>query len=90
MVLDHVVPKSVCKDLNVEEFCWSLANAVLACATCNGFDNHYKPSSKRQITTFQEFLNLRDEIFVERWKRVQDKRKDEQKFFKGKVEHVFV
>jgi 5-methylcytosine-specific restriction endonuclease McrA len=92
MVLDHVVPLSVCEDEDFgikPEFCWSLANAVLACTTCNGFDNQYKPSSKRQIKTFQEFLNLRDEIFVKRRERIQEKHKEEKAFFEREIAHVF-
>ncbi len=87
MALDHVVPVSVCKDWSIPpEFCRSLANAVLTCAACNGFDNRYKPSfDKRQITTFQEFLTLRGEIFIERRERILKKHEEEKEFFKEKV-----
>jgi DNA-directed RNA polymerase subunit N (RpoN/RPB10) len=89
MVLDHVVPVSVCDDFNVkQEFCRSLANTVLACGACNGFDNRYRPSAKRQITTFQEFLSLRDEIFIDRRERIQKKHKEERDFFEREVAQV--
>ncbi len=91
MVIDHVVPVSVCRSLNIQmEFCRSLANMVLACATCNGFDNRYKLTSERKVSTFQEFLVLRDEIFIARRERIQNKHKKEHEFFESKVKHVFV
>jgi len=82
MVIDHVVPVSVCKGLNIQmEFCRSLANMVLACATCNGFDNRYRLTSERKVSTFREFLVLRDEIFIARRERIQRKHESEKKFF---------
>jgi DNA-directed RNA polymerase subunit N (RpoN/RPB10) len=91
MVLDHVVPQSVCDALGIKpEWCWSLANAVLACAACNGFDNRYKLSSKLQIATFQEFLNLRDDIFIKRKERIQKKHEEEKEFYEKKFSHALV
>ena len=89
MVLDHVVPKSVCEALGIKpEWCWSLANGVLACAACNGFDNRYKLSSKLQIATFPEFLNLRDDIFIKRKERIQKKHEQEKEFFENEIEYA--
>lgn len=89
MALDHVAPVSVCEDLHIpQEFCHSLANTVLACAACNGFDNHYRPSARRQITTFQEFLSIRDEIFIDRKERIQKKHRVEKDFFAKEVAQV--
>jgi DNA-directed RNA polymerase subunit N (RpoN/RPB10) len=90
MVIDHAVPVSVCKALGIPmEFCRSLANMVLACAACNGFDNRYKPSSKRQVSTFEEFLKLRDEVFIERKERIQKKHREQEEFFETKIAPVF-
>lgn len=86
MVIDHVVPVSVFKRLNMEmEFCRSLANMVLSCAACNGFDNRYKLPLERKATTFQEFLALRDEVFIARKERIQRKHESERKFFEQKI-----
>jgi hypothetical protein len=92
MVLDHVVPVSVCVGNSIRlDFCRSLANTVLACAACNGFANRYKPSSgQRQINTFREFLELRDEIFLERREKIQQKHKGERAFFDDKVAQLRV
>jgi hypothetical protein len=86
MVIDHVVPVSVCKGLNIQmEFCRSLANMVLACAACNGFDNRYRLTSERKVSTFREFLVLRDEIFIARRERIQRKHESERKFFAERI-----
>jgi hypothetical protein len=80
MVLDHVVPISVCKKLNIisNGFCRSLANAVLACAACNGFCNRYSAVDERRPETFQEFIALRDRIFIKRRRGILDARKKEE------------
>lgn len=47
-VLDHVVPVSVCKAMQIpNKWCHDYSNAVLSCAACNGFCNRYKPSPWR-------------------------------------------
>ena len=80
MVLDHVVPVSVCKQLDIisNGWCRSLANAVLACAACNGFCNHYKPQKTIKPETFQKFLVMRDEIFLDRKDLILRRRKEEE------------
>ncbi len=89
MVLDHAVPISVCKKLDIisNGWCRSLANAVLACAACNGLCNRYRADSERRPETFQEFIALRDRIFVDRRRLILDKRKEERWFFDKKVPH---
>ncbi|MGD1062126.1 MAG: HNH endonuclease signature motif containing protein [Terracidiphilus sp.] len=91
MVIDHAVPVSVCKNLKIPpEFCRSLANMVLACAACNGFDNRYKPSFEPRDATFQEFLAFRDRVFIERLERIRERRKKEREdFFEKKVKLLF-
>lgn len=89
MVLDHVVPVSVCKVLNIPvELAWDYSNTVLACAACNGFCNRYRPSvASIDPTNLNDFYNLRDQIFLERKAKIQERRENEkqyyEKLFKG-------
>lgn len=88
MVIDHVVPVSVCVALRIPmEFCRSLANMALACAACNGFDNRYTSALEPRDWSFEEFLNLRDEIFITRKDRILMKQKEEREFFDQTVAH---
>lgn len=86
MVLDHVVPQNVCKNMGIDStWVWNYSNAVLACAACNGFCNRYKP--KEDCTgqmTLPQFYDLRDRIFRERRELILGKRDDERKFFETK------
>src|SRR5438270_13369266 len=68
MALDHVVPVSVCKALEVPDT-WreDCSNRVLACAACNGFRNRYAlPFEVVLPLTLEAFFDLRDKIFAER------------------------
>jgi 5-methylcytosine-specific restriction endonuclease McrA len=67
MVLDHVVPQSVCKNIGVDTgWVWNYSNAVLACGACNGFCNRYRPKEDCACPiTLLEFYDLRDRIFLE-------------------------
>ena len=81
--LDHVVPASVCKDLGIKpEWQDDNTNKVLACAACNGFNNRWKPDWKPEpIRTEQEFLDLRDRVFKERFWGVHERRERERAVF---------
>jgi len=85
MVLDHVVPKSVCKKYQIPpEFSESLTNFVLACAACNGFCNRYY--YKREVpqpVTKEVFYRLRDEIFEERTQLIASQHQKEEDFFRS-------
>jgi hypothetical protein len=83
LVLDHVVPSSVCIAAKVpDEWCGNFSNAVLACAACNGFCNRYKPSDATLTSgTLEAFYDLRDRIFVERKKLITRRRAEERQFF---------
>jgi hypothetical protein len=83
IVLDHVVPASVCiSALISKEWCEDMSNRALACATCNGFCNHYKPTENIILPlTLEAFYDLRDRIFAERSKLIAERRKDERLFF---------
>lgn len=83
MVLDHVVPASVCKLSNVPpEWCEDFSNTVLACAACNGFCNRYRHSGDVvRPLTLDAFYDFRDRIFSERKYLIEARQKDERKFF---------
>ncbi len=84
MALDHVIPVSVCKSLEIDmTWCRSTANAVLACSTCNTLCNRYVPLTLPQKPeSFQEFLKLRNAIFLERKRLIQDAQSREEKVFR--------
>ncbi len=88
MALDHVVPVSVCKGMSnpdIEKWMNDGSNRVLACATCNGFDNHYQPVSQEYPRSLEDFYDLRDRVFVERKKRIKERIEKERHFFETKV-----
>jgi hypothetical protein len=86
MVLDHVVPASVCQTIKIpNEWCGDFSNTVLACAACNGFCNRYGiPAGTVPPATLEAFYNFRDRIFAERKKKIAEKREEERQFFSDK------
>lgn len=84
MALDHVVPKSVCKKLLLQdEWVEDYTNRVLACGACNGFDNQYKASPETVCPqSLEEFYSLRDRIFNERKARIAARRNEDEAIFK--------
>jgi hypothetical protein len=86
MALDHVIPASVCKTLDIK-IKWSddSANKVLACSACNSYCNRYKPEEQlSKLESEVEFFKLRDEIFEKRKAKIDERRQQEIKFFNAK------
>src|SRR5579871_3318066 len=83
IVVDHVIPVSVCKSLGLpEDWCWDFLNMVLACSACNGFCNRYKPQFPFEPPkTLEGFCNLRDAIFAERKEQIASRHQEERRFF---------
>jgi len=83
MALDHVVPVSVARRLQIpKEWVQDYANGVLTCAACNGFDNRYQPSSTVECPgSLEEFFALRDRVFTERKNRIRFCHEQERAFF---------
>jgi hypothetical protein len=82
MVLDHVIPTTLCKSNNIcSEWTWDYSNTVLACAACNGFCNRYKLDINPPPDTIDAFYDLRDKIFAERKKKIAERHIDERRFF---------
>jgi len=86
MVLDHVVPQSVCKNMEIKgSWVRDYSNAVLACCACNGFCNRYKPKEACAApTSLSEFYDLRDKIFFERRNLILARRDKERTYFETK------
>jgi hypothetical protein len=86
MVVDHVVPRKLCKSTHIpENWCWDYSNAVLACVACNGFCNRFTPSfSIVPPQTPEAFYDLRDRIFDERKKLIAARHEEERHFFSGR------
>jgi len=83
MALDHVVPASVCKALQVpDDWREDCANRALACAACNGFRNRYAPTFDVVLPlTLDTFFDLRDRIFAERKDLITASHVAERTFF---------
>ena len=83
MTLDHVVPVSVCAAFGIlAEWQEDITNKVLACAACNSFRNRYKPPADVECPkTLGAFYDLRDRIFTERKKAIQERHESEKAFF---------
>ncbi|WP_348262864.1 HNH endonuclease [Telmatobacter sp. DSM 110680] len=86
MVLDHVVPQSVCKSMGIDAiWVWNYSNAVLACGACNGFCNRFKVEVDCTVPkTLPEFYDLRDRIFLERRNLILARRGKERTYFDTK------
>lgn len=87
LAVDHVVPKSVCVLLGVrDDWMDDLANQVLACSACNGFGNRYTaPDYAKCPTSFEEFCNLRDRIFIDRKRGILKRLAGDRDFFDKSV-----
>lgn len=85
MTLDHVIPDSVCKSLDLpEEWNQDYSNRVLCCTACNTFGNRYKPDIVNVPKTLDEFYDLRDRVFTERKFLISERHKIERLFFETK------
>jgi hypothetical protein len=86
MSIDHVLPISEARRLGVpQRFVEDAINRVLCCSGCNGFDNRYRSSALAQPTwEFHEFLDLRDQIFIDRRRLIADRRRSEMTLFQSR------
>jgi hypothetical protein len=82
----HVVPASEAKRLGIPlAFSEDYVNHVLACAGCNSYDNRYRSTHiPREAWTLEEFVALRDAIFLERHPRIAQRRARELEFFESR------
>jgi hypothetical protein len=86
MQVDHVVPVSVGRLFGIpDDYIEDAINKVLACSGCNGFLNRYSPSAVPTETwSLDQFVRLRDEVFADRTRKVQDRRTIEIEIFNSK------
>jgi len=86
--VDHVVPVKECERLGIPvEWRHSFTNAVLACFGCNLFDNRYSISwqTAQSHWTVEEFITLRNKVFIERRRRILSRKADEVQFFRERI-----
>ena len=84
--VDHVVPKSVAIQLGVSiETYNDMVNCVLACNTCNMFDNRntYAAEIAGDIT-IDTFLELRDASFLDRKQIISQIHERDRAFFESR------
>jgi hypothetical protein len=83
MALDHVVPTGAGKALGIpDDWVQDAANRVLACTTCNTFDNRYTlPLDTAVPATLDAFCHLRDGVFLERSQRIAACHAKEREFY---------
>jgi hypothetical protein len=81
--VDRVVPRGEALRLGIDPSLFEdVINLVLCCAGCNGFGNRYRTTASPQSPwTLDAFLALRDRVFAERSKLVEDRRGREREFF---------
>lgn len=86
MVLDHVIPASVCLRLQKDiPLAWSedFFNMVLSCGACNGFCNRYSYLKDIALPlNHAAFVELRNSIFMERKDLISTARQKEFAHFK--------
>lgn len=87
--VDHVVPRSFRKEINVE---WldDIANLVLCCSGCNGFQWEWPKDQTRHAGTETQFIALRDEAFLRKKEWLASRREAEKDFFAQKPWEVDV
>jgi hypothetical protein len=81
MALDHVVPTRTGEDAGIsEKWLHDYMNLVLACGACNSFKNRDLLPAGTSVATLDEFLDLRDRVFVERKAQIMQAREEERRF----------
>jgi len=90
MALDHVVPTSAGKVISINpDWLEDSASKVLACMTCNGYDNRFSLSEdKTCLETLEDYFDLRDRVFSERKKRIENRHQEERRFFDQLVKPI--
>lgn len=94
MVLDHVIPQSVCArlkcagNLTPQGLTWGYSNAVLACSACNGFCNRFDGGDLvRTLESTDDFFALRERYYLERKEVVRVRRLVEKLWFESTSFH---
>lgn len=86
LTVDHVVPTAEAGRLGIPfDLSEDYLNLVLSCAGCNGFDNQYRSMrALRQAWSIEDFVALRDAVFLERRPRIAQRRHRELEFFESR------
>lgn len=86
MSVDHVVPRHGGEELGISpEWLDDYWNMVLCCSACDGFGNPFilTPHTKCP-TTVEDFLTLRDHVFIERKRTILLSHEKELDFYDKK------
>lgn len=77
--VDHVMPRGEAMRLRVpSSFYEDAINLLLCCSGCNGFGNRYRvPAEPRVGWQLDDFLELRDQVFAERFRLIAIRRQIE-------------
>lgn len=83
LCLDHVVPKEQAKHLGIPAMFYDdYINLVVCCSGCNGYANRYSVQHKHQEQwTLEDFVTLRNAVFIERSERIAAIRANQQALF---------
>ena len=83
--VDHVVPRGEAIRLGIPaEFYEDAINLVLACSGCNGYLNRYRSAAEPSTGwTVEEFADLRDLLFRDRFALIAVRRDQERAAFAG-------
>jgi hypothetical protein len=84
--VERVVPVRQAAQMGVPpEYRRDAINTVLVCLVCSGLSgNYYVPESwqkKRKITDIEDFLTLRDKVFEDRKRRLNERRDREREYY---------
>jgi hypothetical protein len=79
--IDHVIPYYLIKRGLNKKWVLDIANCVVCCSACNGFLNAYKVNEEDNPLTEEDFFELRNNVFVEKKKRAQERHEEERKYW---------
>lgn len=83
--IDHVVPQQMVRAGYLRHWVEDLINIVAACGACNGLFNR-DPAVGALPATLEEFLSIRDALFVTRKARILERRSVEREWFRVNVQ----
>ena len=89
MVLDHVIPVSVCENAGIPtNLTLDMSNMVLACAACNGFHNRYALPEAFGPLTPESFYDVRDKIFRDRRRQIEERHRIELQIYEKQLAKI--
>ena len=82
--VDHVIPQRQAPELGIpEDWYKHFTNLVMCCSGSNGIGNRYQVQAEPHQWTSQEFYELRDRAYREKYVLIAQRREKEMAFFDG-------